>query len=255
LQETKYKMDRNTVKRVAKKILGISLVGTQNEATRLKWLESTLQKIPTGSRILDAGAGELVQKKYCTHLNYVSQDFGQYDGIGDGKGLQTKKWDNSKLDIICDIIAIPEPDSSFDAIMCVEVFEHLPDPISAIKEFSRLLKTNGILVITAPFCSLTHFAPYHFYTGFNRYFYEKHLTENGFDIIEITPNGNYFEYIAQELRSVQFISEKYTDKKTSFIDRMAIRKILKLLNKSSNSDKGSSELLNFGFHILAKKKN
>ena len=247
------------IRKIFKKLYRIikvkdSLVGTNNEITRLKWIESTLKIIPTGNRILDAGAGELAQKKYCNHLNYVSQDFGQYDGSGDSKGLQTSKWDNSKLDIVCDITDIPEPDGSFDAIMCIEVFEHLPDPISAIKEFSRLLKSNGYLVLTAPFCSLTHFAPYHFYTGFNRYFYEKHLIENDFEIIEITANGNFFEFVAQELRRVPFCAEKYSNLTLNKNDNKAIKKAIEIMNKLSINDNGSNELLNFGLHVLARRK-
>ncbi len=229
------------------------IAGTRNLSNRLTWLEAALKKIPAGSRILDAGAGELDQKKYCTHLNYVSQDFGQYDGVGDNKGLQTKKWDNSKLDIVSDITSIPEPDSSFDAVMCVEVFAHIPVPSSAVKEFSRLLRPGGYLVITAPFCSSTHFAPYHFYTGFNRYFYEKHLPDNGFEIVEIDMNGNFFEFVAQELLRVQFCAEKYADSKISIADKMAIMKSVMMLNKLSKKDKGSNEFLNNGLHVFARK--
>lgn len=239
---------------IAKKFLkGNAIAGTNNLSNRLAWLEAALKKIPAGSRILDAGAGELDQKKYCSHLEYVSQDFGQYNGEGDGKGLQTKTWDNSKLDIVSDITSIPEPDASFDAIMCIEVFEHIPDPISAIKEFSRLLKPGGYLVITAPFCSSTHFAPYHFYTGFNRYFYEKHLGDNGFEITEISENGNFFEYVAQELLRVQYSAEKYTGKGISLFNKMAIMKLVMSLNKLSKKDKGSKELLNYGLHVFARK--
>lgn len=237
-----------------KKILkSKSVAGTQNEATRLRWLEAALKKIPAGSRILDAGAGELDQKKFCTHLNYVSQDFGQYDGKGDNKGIQTKKWDNSKLDIVSDITSIPEPDASFDAIMCIEVFEHIPDPISAIKEFSRLLKPGGSLIITAPFCSITHFAPYHFATGFNTYFYEKHLGDNGFKIIEINRNGNFFEFVAQELMRIPFCAEKYVKTKISLVDKAFIMKSVFMLNKLSKKDIGSNELLNQGLHVFAQK--
>jgi SAM-dependent methyltransferase len=163
----------------------LSTVGRGNQQNREIWLEKTLQKIPDNARILDAGAGEQKYKKYCSHLQYNSQDFAQYDGKGDGSGLQTGSWDQSQLDIISDIIHIPEPDSSFDAIMCIEVFEHLPEPIKAIQEFARLLKPGGHLIITAPFCTLTHFAPYHFYTGFNRYFYQEHLPKSGFEIREL----------------------------------------------------------------------
>ena len=65
----------------------------------------------------------------CSHLDYVSHDFAQYDGKGDGVGGQTGRWDYGKLDIISDVTSIPEPNNSFDAIMCTEVFEHIPEPI------------------------------------------------------------------------------------------------------------------------------
>lgn len=233
--------------------LFISNIGTGNEAYRTEWIKYTLSKIPQGSRLLDAGAGELKYKRFCSHLEYVSQDFAQYDGAGDGAGLQTSKWDQNQLDIVSDIVKIPSENSSFDAIMCIEVFEHLPEPLKAIKEFARLLKPGGCLILTAPFCSLTHFAPYHFYTGFNRYFYEKHLEETGFEILEITPNGNYFTYLAQEIRRIQWCSEKYASKKMSGISKLIIRAMLYILNNIEKKEKNSSELLCFGYHILARK--
>jgi SAM-dependent methyltransferase len=240
--------------KIKKALKSSSLAGTNNESNRLKWLEETLKKIPAGLRILDAGAGELAKKIYCSHLDYVSQDFGQYDGKGNNKGLQTKEWDNSKLDIVCDITNIPEPDKSFDAIMCIEVFEHIPDPIAAIKEFSRLLRPGGYLIITAPFCSATHFAPYHFYTGFNTYFYEKHLLDTGFDIQEINANGNFFEFVAQELLRVQQCAKKYTGSDISLLDKAVIMKAVFTMNKLSKKDKGSNEFLNNGLHVFARKK-
>jgi len=245
------------IKKIIKKALGISnincsRVGTQNEATRITWLEATLKKIPNGSRLLDAGAGEQQFKKFCGHLNYVSQDFAQYKPEELNKGLQMDKWDYGKLDIISDIAAIPEQDASFDAIMCTEVFEHIINPRDAVKEFSRLLKKDGYLIITAPFCSLTHFAPYHFYTGFNKYFYETSLKENGFEILEMTPNGNFFEFVAQELRRIPSTADKYCNGYAS-ADKLEIDKTLQILEKYSKQDKGSSEFLCFGYHVFAKK--
>ena len=223
--------------------------GINNQSAREQWLEKTLKNIPAGLRILDAGAGELQYKKFCTHLNYVSQDFAQYDGVGNNAGLQTQNWDNSKLDIVSDITKITEPDNSFDAIMCIEVFEHLPAPIEAIREFSRLLKKNGVLIITAPFCSLTHFAPYHFYSGFNKYFYEKHLPDLGFKIEEIVPIGNYFEYLAQELQLR--LPNKYSGTLVNYEEKHAINTVLSMLQKMSVTDSGSGELLCFGYHVKA----
>ncbi|MFZ4770694.1 MAG: class I SAM-dependent methyltransferase [Ferruginibacter sp.] len=227
-------------------------VGTKNEITRVRWLEAALKKIPEGLTILDAGAGECQFKKFCTHLKYISQDFGQYEGSGD-IGLQTGNWDNTQLDIVSDIISIPLPDHSVDAIMCTEVFEHIPNPVLAIKEFNRLLKPGGYLIITAPFASLTHFAPYHFASGLSRFFYEHHLPENDFSIKDLDFNGNYFEFVAQETRRVGTIANKYSGTKLNFFERRIIQLNLRLLQKLSNKDKGSSELLCFGVHVFARK--
>src|ERR1700733_6412278 len=95
-------------------------VGTKNESTRIAWLEKVLAEVPAGRRILDAGAGECQFKKFCGHLDYVAQDVNLYTGQG-AVGLQTGTWDKSKIDIVCDIVAIPEPDGAFDAILCTEV--------------------------------------------------------------------------------------------------------------------------------------
>src|SRR6185437_489536 len=208
---------------------GYNTAGMTNEAGRAVWLQAALRKIPAGGRILDAGAGEQKFKNYCAHLKYVAQDFAEYDGRGDFRGLQTGSWDQTKLDIVSDITAIPEPAGSFDAVMCIEVFEHLPNPLLAIAEFSRLMRTGGYLILTAPFSSLTHFAPYHFCTGFNRYFYEHHLPEHGFEILELAPNGNYFEYIAQELRRLPEISHRYARIETTLWEKAALKLILRML--------------------------
>jgi ubiquinone/menaquinone biosynthesis C-methylase UbiE len=225
-----------------------------NEQQRIDWIENALKKIPKGLRILDAGAGEQQYKKFCGHLDYVSQDFAQYDPNKLNNGLQMPAWDYGKLDIVSDITAIPEPNESFDVILCTEVFEHIPDPISAIKEFSRLLKSNGTLIITAPFCSMTHFAPYHFYSGFNSYFYEKHLLENNFKINYFDKNGNYFEYVRQELSRSPYIANQYANSKLTFIEKIGLKISLKMLKRFSAKDTNSSDLLNFGFHVVATKK-
>ena len=112
-------------------------VGMDNRKTRSDWIEKTLTSIPKGESILDAGAGELKNKVFCEHLKYTSQDFGQYDGTGDGVGIQTDSWDNSKLDIVSDIASMPLEDNAFDNVFCSEVFEHIPHPVDAAREMVR----------------------------------------------------------------------------------------------------------------------
>jgi ubiquinone/menaquinone biosynthesis C-methylase UbiE len=241
-------------KYIFKKNSQLITVGTLNESTRIHWLEEALKKIPTGSKILDAGAGEQPFKKFCAHLQYVSQDFAQYKPENLNSGLQMAKWDYGQLDIISDIASIPREDEFFDAVMCTEVFEHIVNPREAIKEFSRLLKSDGYLIITAPFCSLTHFAPYHFYSGFNRFFYEEELEKNGFKTIEIIPNGNYFEYLAQEVNRLPYMARQYSNRKLNKTENHTINKLKVLLQNLSDTDSNSSELLCFGYHVIARKK-
>ncbi len=233
----------------------LNINGNMNKSNREEWLKKTLLSLQKGGRILDAGAGELQYKKFCSHLKYTSQDFAQYDGSGDGTGLQTKQWNHEGLDIVSDIIDMPVKNGSFDAVMCVEVLEHLPYPHLAIKEFSRVLKKGGKLILTAPFTSLTHYAPYHFSTGFNRYWYEKVLEDNGFKIEELSYNGNYFELIIQEIKRISSVETKYTDNALakSFLYKFAKYIMIKSLSIMSKQDKGSSELGSFGIHVLAKK--
>ncbi len=182
-----------------------------NEENRQAWLKKTLSALPQGARILDAGAGEQRNRPLCSHLTYVSQDFCQYKGTGNGKGLQTGQWDTRRIDIVSDITAVPESDSAFDAILCSEVLEHCPDATKALDEFARLLKPGGKLILTAPFASLVHFAPYYYYSGFSRYWYEHHLTQRGFIIEELVSNGDWFAYCRQELMRLGNTAKRYGD--------------------------------------------
>jgi SAM-dependent methyltransferase len=230
-------------------------IGLNNEKNRRTWLAARLAALPKGIRILDAGAGELANRPLCAHLDYVSQDFGQYDGKGDGAGMQVGRWDTSKIDIVCDVVAIPEPDASFEAILCSEVLEHVPDPLLAVKEFSRLLKPGGILILTAPFCSLTHFAPYHFSTGFSSYWYDHHLKANGFEILEMTPNGNWFHCLAQELWRLPKMAGTYSWRPGGWLALVfAVPVLLMLAILAGRRDRGSSELLAYGWHVLARRR-
>lgn len=227
-------------------------VGKGNSEYRENWLKNVLSEIPDGSIILDAGAGESRYKVFCEHLEYTSQDFAEYDGAGDLKGIQKDIRDYSALDIVSDITAIPVDDESFDVVMCIEVIEHLPNPIEALSELNRVLKPGGKLIITAPFASLTHYSPYHYATGFNKYFYEHHLmNELKFKSIDIKANGNYFEFLAQEIRRINTVSFKYSNRKTNLFTKLAINVVLNFLKNSSINDKGSEDLLNFGYNVIS----
>ncbi len=223
-----------------------------NEDNRQAWLKHALGTLPKGARLLDAGAGELKNKKHCIHLKYVSQDFCQYEGGRDLKeGLQTGIWDNSKIDLVSDITRIPAPDASFDAILCSEVLEHVPEPTHALTEFARLLKPNGILILTAPFSSNVHFAPYHFCTGFSKYWYEYNLKTRGFLIEELVPNGDWYDLLRQEIIRLGGLERRRGNWAWPLAYAYAL---LGLGYFKIRSDKRAEDLACFGWHCVAVKK-
>ena len=67
------------------------------------------------------------------------------------------------------------------------------------------------------------------------------------------PNGNFFEYLAQEIRRTSYIAEVYTKNNPTILEKLALKIVLRMLEKFSKHDKGSEELLHFGYHILAVK--
>lgn len=232
----------------------MKLLKNNNLNNRQSWLKQVLENLDSGLKILDAGAGELQNRKYCNHLNYVSQDFCQYNDKSryQNDGLQSKSWDTSKIDIISDITSIPLEDSCFDVILCSEVLEHIPDPTLALDEFTRLLKPNGMLILTAPFSSNVHMAPYFFCTGFSRYWYEHHLIKRNFYIEYLQPNGDWFALLRQELTRIGGIERSLGSILFPFAYIYSLVGLIYFAFRSYNLN---SELACFGFHCIARKKS
>ena len=221
------------------------------------WVIEKLKQIPQGQILLDAGAGEMKYAKYCKHLKYIAQDFGEYDPNQCVYGLKLEdKWDTSRVNIKCDIIEIPLENGSVDAILCTEVFEHLKNPVLAIKEFSRLLRVGGVLILTAPFCSLTHMAPFYYSNGFSRFWYQDNLKDYGFEIKEINKDGNFFKWLCQEMFRTPEMAEKYC-KDGYGLPRDEFRTLsesIKIMSRFGDNEEGSSESLCFRYMLVAKKK-
>jgi SAM-dependent methyltransferase len=135
------------------------------------------------------GAGTGIYKEYFSHCVYKAHDFAQEPSTI-GKYVH--------LDYISDILQIPAPDRSFDAIVCTEVLEHIPEPIQAVREFARLLRPGGTLLLSAPLGSRLHQEPFHYYGGYTPHWYHHFLPQNGFQITSVQRNHGSFSLLAQE---------------------------------------------------------
>jgi SAM-dependent methyltransferase len=100
----------------------------------------------TPRRILEIGVGEGVVTRR------VIERFPQASVVGldlPDEELATN-WNDVDLDgVFGDAGGLPFPDDTFDLVLAIEVFEHLPDPDAAMAELARV--GAGALIASVPF--------------------------------------------------------------------------------------------------------
>ena len=176
-----------------------------NEYQRKEWIQRQLSLLPPDSLILDAGCGRQPYRAFCRHLIYYAQDFGRYE-TDEKDSLTAAKtaYVYGNLDYTGNIWEIDEQDAFFDAILCTEVFEHIPYPNRTLKEFARLLKPGGNLILTVPSNALRHMDPFFYYSGFSDRYLRLALGENGFRDVCIMPVGSYHAWLmVEEARTIR----------------------------------------------------
>lgn len=93
--------------------------------------------------VLDCGAG--LRGTYYRHVvNYEIVAYDTTDVLGAAERL-------------------PFQDASFDAVLSLNVLEHVKDPFQAAREIMRVLKPGGELMCVAPFLQPLHGYPHHYY--------------------------------------------------------------------------------------------
>jgi SAM-dependent methyltransferase len=113
--------------------------------------------------------------------------------------------DRSMPDIISSALNVPFNDRSFDTVVSTEVLEHVPDPLRALKEMHRVLKSGGHLILSTPMYWPRHEVPYDFF----RYPYDGLLyllKEAGFEVVKILNRGRSYALLGQVVQHIQPIS-------------------------------------------------
>lgn len=153
--------------------------------------------------------------------------------------------------------SLPFGDSIFDAVICSEMLEHVMDPLCVLKEIRRVLKTDGVLLISVPFLNRIHGDPYD-YGRYTDFFWAETLKNSGFGGIVIEKQGLFWSVLADMLRERLYIGAA-SYKSSALISLLgALVSVLKRIAvkwDSSGTVKGSPVLSSYtsGFGIKATK--
>lgn len=139
---------------------------------------------------------ESIQKN-APHLRGACLDVGSQGAVSRYRELLTYIDSYTSLDVDArygaDITAsaesIPVADNSFDSLLCSQVLDDVPHPGAALKEFGRVLKKDGALLITVPVITLIAEADLWRFTPRGLTFL---LTEAGFDVVAEERIGGFF---------------------------------------------------------------
>ena len=216
------------------------IAGTTPEF-RISWIKESIAKIGSefkGGIFFDVGAGSSPYKDLVINLGlrYVSQDFGFYLASKSDPGMHTENWSYASHDYVCDVLAIPEHIEA-EIVFCSEVLEHLPDPVAALKKIVSMTKPGGVIIISTPFISLMHQAPFWFQSGFSPFWFEHWSLMLDLEILELTVQGNYVDLVSQDFGRMM---------QGSLLNRMYLS-ILKRLQVFENSQRNlTTDVLSSG---------
>ena len=132
--------------------------------------------------VIDMGCGD------CQYKQDILKVADDYIGVD---------WPNTRheiggVDVWADLTErLPFPDGYADTIISFQVMEHLNKPLDFLKECSRILKSGGRLIITAPFMWGIHEEPYDYYR-YTKYGLKHLLQEAGFTSISVTENAYFW---------------------------------------------------------------
>ena len=136
--------------------------------------------------VLDIGcADRFVMEELSTQCQYVGLDY--YATV--------KSLYSTRPDIFGDAQCLPIRSAEIDAVVMLEVLEHVGNPESAIFEVARVLRPGGIFVASVPFIYPIHDAP-HDYHRFTLHALEALLRRNSLTPLQISTRLRSFETAA-----------------------------------------------------------
>lgn len=149
-------------------------------------LREILKTVPyVKGRLLDIGCGK---KPY---LDIFSPHIVSYTGIDIPQSLHKK----DAVDIFANAHQLPFKKDTFDTVLCLEILEHVKQPLEVLKEIHRVLKPGCVLILSAPQNYWLHNDPKDFYRFTQQGLMELAKEQAGFTINYIHPLGGTREFL------------------------------------------------------------
>ena len=131
-------------------------------------------------KVLDVGCANRWVETHCSAaVDYIGLDLPVT-----GKGLY-----GAHPDIFADAAHLPLTEGSIDAVVCLEVLEHVSHPQAALAEFARVMKPGATMLLSMPFLYPIHDAP-HDFQRLTQYGLRRDLDLAGFDIVSLRKTGH-----------------------------------------------------------------
>jgi len=109
------------------------------------------QLINNSEKILDVGTSQ----RFAKELRPYESWFKQKEYIASGYN-PAQIYGEYNCDCHQDIESMTFEDNYFDGVICLEVLEHVQNPFKAASELKRVLKPQGLLLVTVPFLVQYH---------------------------------------------------------------------------------------------------
>jgi SAM-dependent methyltransferase len=99
---------------------------------------------------------------------------------------------------------LPFKDGVFDAVVCSELLEHVPDPISVLREILRVLRQAGTVLLCVPFMNRIHGDP-NDYGRYTDYYWLENLKKIGFDTVQVEQQGGFWSVFVEMARYLLYL--------------------------------------------------
>jgi len=138
-------------------------------------------------KTLDVGCGTKPYEKYFKSTEYIGLEI-----------ESTIHKDYTRADVFYKGDKFPFSDEEFDSVVTNQVLEHIFEPYIFLSEINRILKKEGVLLLTVPFSWDEHEQPFD-YARYSSFGVKHLLSKNGFEIISNIKSADNITAIFQLL--------------------------------------------------------